>query len=104
MNELEKTYIAVKKAMNWMDKANCRKMDTNLFFPTSGQNIDPFIIELCGSCDVQDECLWYANETHASFGVFGGMSEKRRERWRTKNKVRLGMSKEDWVASRGGVE
>jgi WhiB family redox-sensing transcriptional regulator len=104
MNDLQKTFVALSKAKDWMPEANCRNMDTNLFFPGNGQGVIPFVTELCGTCDVQDECLWYANETHAAFGVFGGMSEKRRGRWRTANKVTLGMSKEDWVASRGGVE
>ena len=100
MSDLENVFNALASAKEWMADANCKNMDTNLFFPTNGQNLDPFVVELCGTCVVQDECLWYANETHSSFGVFGGMSEKRRGRWRTANKVRLGMSKKDWEASR----
>lgn len=100
MSELENVFNAVIAAKEWMDDANCKNMDTNIFFPTNGQNLDLFVVEVCGSCNVAEECLWYANETHAGFGVFGGLSHKARERWRRKNKIRLGMSKSDWESQR----
>jgi WhiB family transcriptional regulator, redox-sensing transcriptional regulator len=100
MDELGNVFNAVMNARSWMGDANCKNMDTNLFFPTNGQNVDPFALEVCGSCTVTNECLWYANETHANFGVFGGLSYKGRMRWRSKNRIQLGMSEQDWEASR----
>lgn len=83
--------------LRWMRKANCRNMDIDLFFPGNGENINAFTREVCGECEVRDECLWYANRTFSSHGVFGGMSPNQRESWRTRNKVQLGMSKEAWI-------
>jgi len=96
MNDLENTYAAVIKARGWLDKANCKNMDTNLFFPEAGHTLLPFVKELCDSCPVQEDCLWYANETYSDMGVFAGMGARERQSWRVKNKVQLGMSKQDW--------
>ena len=100
MNDLQKTFTAVRKAKDWLGQANCRNMDSEMFFPEAGQNMSPFVREVCGQCPVQEECFWYANESSSDMGVFGGTSAKQRQQWRTKNKVVLGMSKEDWEASK----
>lgn len=101
MNELHNTFRAVMDAKEWMDKANCRNMDVELFFPVDGHNLDPFVREVCNECPVLDECLWYANETHSDHGYFAGMNYKSRMAWRKKNRVHLGMSKEQWMRSQG---
>jgi WhiB family transcriptional regulator, redox-sensing transcriptional regulator len=74
----------------WKQSANCLNMDTSLFFPELGGNVPPFVREVCNSCDVIEECLWYANETGSVQGVFGGMSPQERVAWRRKNNVELG--------------
>lgn len=96
MNDLQKTFAAVRDAADWMSRANCRNMDTNLFFPTNGQGYDPFVKEVCGSCPVQEQCLWYANQTSAYEGYFGNMSPNQRQVWRKKNEVTMGQSKSEW--------
>jgi WhiB family redox-sensing transcriptional regulator len=96
MNEMQKTFNAVSKAKEWLEEANCRGMDTDLFFPEAGQNISPFVKEVCESCPVWEECLWYANESSSDMGIFAGMTYKTRMAWRTKNNVTLGMSKAEW--------
>jgi WhiB family redox-sensing transcriptional regulator len=96
MNELQRTYASVTKAMSWMNKANCKNMDVNIFFPELAATYDPFIREVCNSCPVIEKCLWYANETRADTGMFAAMSPSERQNWRRKNNVQLGMSKEDW--------
>lgn len=95
MNDLQKTMRAVRDASWWMQDANCKNMDVELFFSTNN-NYDPFVREVCASCPVSDECLWYANETHSDHGFFGGMSPRARMEWRRKNQVILGMSKDEW--------
>jgi WhiB family redox-sensing transcriptional regulator len=82
--------------MDWAARANCRNMDIELFFPKTGQNIHPFVKEVCATCDVKLECLWYANETESVDGIFAGMSPKNREAWRSKNKIEVGMNYEAW--------
>jgi WhiB family redox-sensing transcriptional regulator len=100
LNELQKTFVAVKKAKNWLSQANCRNMDTELFFPKDGQNLSPFVKEVCAECPVQEKCFWYANESYSSMGIFAGTGARERQAWRTNNKVSLGMSKEDWEQSK----
>lgn len=101
MNDLQRTFVAVKSAMDWMPMANCRNMDTDLFFPKLGGNMDGFVREVCLECPVIEECTWYANETKADHGMFGGMTPDERMRWRKKNKVALGQSRNDWENNRG---
>lgn len=101
MNDLEKTFVAVKSAMDWMDQANCRDMDVNLFFPqVTGGNYDPFAREVCASCPVQEECLWYANETSADVGMFGGLSPEQRRLWRKKKGITIGQLRSEWERPR----
>lgn len=97
MNDLQKTFNAVLKAKHWFEDANCRNMDVNLFFEMNRQGVyDPFVREVCGSCPVVEECLWYANETHSQEGFFGNMSPRERMRWRKVNDIPMGMSKEEY--------
>jgi WhiB family transcriptional regulator, redox-sensing transcriptional regulator len=100
VNELQRTFQAVQKAKSWMKDANCRNMDTNMFFPEKGDNLSDFAREVCDSCIVQKECFWYANETYSTEGLLGGMTPRNRQRWRSKNKVELGMSEKEWLASK----
>jgi WhiB family redox-sensing transcriptional regulator len=75
--------------LSWVSDANCLNMDTNLWFPEFGANYTPFAKEVCNSCLVSEECLWYANQIGAQDGMFGGLTPSERERWRSKNGVRL---------------
>lgn len=84
----------------WMERANCKNMDTNIFFPEKGDVLSDFAYEVCNTCEVQKECFWYANETHSTDGLFGGMTPRKRQRWRSKNKVELGMSEQQWRDSK----
>lgn len=81
---------------DWMDEANCKNMDVNIFFADNGRNYDPFAKEVCLECTVIEDCAWYANETSADSGMFGGMTPNERAVWRRKNRVILGQSREEW--------
>ena len=94
-----KVLHAIHDGLRWADDANCRNMDLELFFPSVGVNMNPFVKEVCGTCDVRERCLWYANETSSEHGVFGGMSPSQRKNWRRRNAVQFGMSYDDWRAS-----
>jgi WhiB family redox-sensing transcriptional regulator len=80
----------------WMSEANCSNMDSNLFFPDTGLPYDPFVREVCGACPVQEDCLWYANETSSDYGMWGGMSPTERQLWRRRNDIALGDSREHY--------
>jgi len=95
MSDLRKTFQAVMDAQSWMGKANCKNMSTDLFFSTNN-NYDPFVREVCASCPVIEECLWYANETSSDHGFMGGMSPTQRQLWRRRNGIVLGMSRSEW--------
>jgi len=97
MNSLLKI---MSEKMSWQDDANCRNMDTNIFFPELGQTLPAFVKEVCETCPVIEECFWYANETHCSEGYFGGMAARDRQRWRTEHGVELGMSRSQYESSR----
>jgi WhiB family redox-sensing transcriptional regulator len=65
----------------------CRTQDipTEVFFPSRGIDADtPKAI--CAVCPVRVECLEYALEIAAPFGVWGGLSERERRRIRARRK------------------
>ena len=73
---------------SWMDDANCKGMDVNLWFPTNdGGNYSKFAIEVCESCDVRMECLEYGEEVSHGYGMFGGLSPNQREARRARLRV-----------------
>jgi WhiB family redox-sensing transcriptional regulator len=80
----------------WMSKANCKDMNTEMFFPQLGGNFSDFVKEVCLVCPVIEECAWYANESESTDGMFGGMSPNQRQEWRKRNSVKLGWSRADW--------
>lgn len=69
----------------WRDKAACRGMDTDLFYPTGrGFLPDDAAKEACGRCEVRQECLDDALATTPWLdqGIRGGLPEKARVRMR----------------------
>lgn len=87
------------RGLGWADAANCKNMDLDLFFPKDGQNVSEFAREVCNTCPVLQDCLWYANETYSDHGFFGGMTPKQRKAWRVRNRVSLGMDYDAWRRS-----
>jgi WhiB family redox-sensing transcriptional regulator len=71
---------------DWRELAACRNSDPETFFPvgTTGPAIDMIdkATAICGSCSVQEECLLYALETNQEAGVWGGLAEDDRRRYR----------------------
>jgi WhiB family transcriptional regulator, redox-sensing transcriptional regulator len=67
----------------WRAQAQCRDLDPNIFFPYAGQFRE---IErakaICNGCPVRQECLDYANTTRQRIGVWGGMTDRERRRYR----------------------
>jgi WhiB family redox-sensing transcriptional regulator len=68
----------------WLDAGACRNEDPELFFPITSSGPSARQIEaakaVCQRCDVQDQCLHYALESHQHHGVWGGTSEEERDR------------------------
>ena len=63
----------------WQREAECRGMDTELFFPSQGDRVDWRVVRACASCPVRPDCL--ADDLQhppPRDGVRGGLSAYRR--------------------------
>lgn len=65
----------------WMLEARCLDADPEAFFPEKGGSTRE-AKRICGICPVQQECLDYALERDQRFGIWGGMSERERRRFK----------------------
>ena len=61
----------------WIERAACRGMDTELFYPGRGDDTSQ-AKATCQRCPVADECLDYALRLGEKWGVWGGRSERER--------------------------
>lgn len=65
----------------WHGDALCAEIDTEVFFPEKGSSAKP-AKKICGMCVVRTECLTDALANGERFGIFGGLSERERQRIR----------------------
>lgn len=65
--------------MSWRDRAECKGMSPNLFYPEQGEPVR-HIIAVCLECEVRDDCLREAMESGERLGIWGGLSAKQRHR------------------------
>ena len=66
---------------DWTLEAACRGLDPNIFYPERGASLEP-AKKICASCPVRIECAQYAIDNGDKYGIWGGLSEKRRRRVR----------------------
>jgi WhiB family redox-sensing transcriptional regulator len=66
--------------VGWMADAACRGKDARIFFPAGTDHGPAFAV--CARCPVRADCLDYALATHSA-GIWGGTSDRQRERIRT---------------------
>lgn len=84
-----------KDSGDWRHDAACRDEDPELFFPPTGDS-HPARLQteeakaFCKKCPVIDECLTFSIDNSQEAGVWGGLSEKERQRMKRKN-IRLRM-------------
>lgn len=83
---------------HWQNRAECKKYDPELFFPTG--TTGPAILQIeeakqvCRSCEVRERCLEWAIENGQDHGVWGGMSEDERRALKRKGtRIRTSMGK-----------
>ncbi|MET9554639.1 WhiB family transcriptional regulator [Streptomyces sp. NPDC006645] len=67
--------------LSWQENALCAQTGPEFFFPAPGSSTRE-AKQLCGACEGRRECLEYALDNDERFGVWGGLSEKERERLR----------------------
>lgn len=69
----------------WQDRAACRGMNPELFFPERGEGV---VVDaaraVCAGCEVAAECLEFAIENSEKSGIWGGYSERQRRRIRAR--------------------
>ena len=63
--------------MTWRNNAACLGMDTELFFPESGQPATA-AKQVCGGCFVRTECLTDSLTEGDQHGIRGGLNRKER--------------------------
>jgi len=66
---------------SWMQAGRCAGFDTATFFPSDGVGVLQ-AIQICRTCIVQDRCLDYALVNGITIGVWGGVSERGRQKLR----------------------
>lgn len=70
----------------WQQKANCRGLDPDLFFPAQGKYRREVRV-VCQGCVVRSECLEYSIDNNEKFGIWGGVPERQRRLMRRKRRA-----------------
>jgi WhiB family redox-sensing transcriptional regulator len=72
-----------RQDLQWRHRGACNRMSPELFYissdtnPQHARNQNQSAREVCGSCDVRDECFDWGIK-HEKYGVWGGTSESER--------------------------
>ena len=67
--------------LSWQHKALCSQTD-----PEGGSTRDAK--RVCAQCEVREQCLDWAIEHDERFGIWGGMSERERRRYKKERRGR----------------
>jgi WhiB family redox-sensing transcriptional regulator len=81
------------QARHWRDRAVCRGLDTELFFPGQGEPVEE-AKAICANCAVQAACANYAVSSGQRFGIWGGQTERDRRRLRARRRAATGVDEE----------
>ncbi len=68
-------------AGEWQDLALCAQTDPEEFFPGKGGS-PRAAKRVCATCEVRGECLEYALANDERFGIWGGLSERERRKFK----------------------
>lgn len=71
---------------SWFVDAKCLDADPESFFPDKGGSAGP-AIAVCERCPIRQRCLDWAVENRQDKGIWGGMSEKQRFRYRKRREM-----------------
>lgn len=67
--------------LSWQEQALCAQTDPEAFFPEKGGSTRE-AKAICAACEVREQCLSYAIENDERFGIWGGLSERERRRFK----------------------
>ncbi len=65
---------------DWRQRAECRGMPTDWWFPDTGKSAALEVLEAkeaCARCQVTEQCLAYGN--YEPYGIWGGLAYKDRQ-------------------------
>lgn len=65
--------------LSWRQKAACRGVDPDIFYPVSDDDAGA-AKAICAGCPVREACLEYALANRERDGVWGGATERERRR------------------------
>lgn len=80
---------SVEQGTDWHDRAECKQVDPEIFFPTlddmkgqEGAEKGAYARaqEVCRRCPVWEECRQDALDNDERFGMWGGMTPRQRRR------------------------
>ena len=66
---------------DWQERALCAQTDPEAFFPEKGGSTRD-AKKVCVGCDVRGICLEYALAHDERFGIWGGLSERERRKFK----------------------
>ena len=69
------------------DVSLCSQTDPEAFFPEKGGSTRD-AKRVCAQCEVREQCLKWAIDHDERFGIWGGMSERERRRYKKEHKER----------------
>jgi WhiB family redox-sensing transcriptional regulator len=69
------------KDQDWRALARCAEIDPDLWFAV-GAREHKLAKKVCRACPVRTECLEYAMDVPVDHGIWGGMTERERRRYR----------------------
>lgn len=74
---------SVEDMASWRDRAACRGLDPDQFFPDEGDHLGiERAKQTCASCPVAWECLSYAIWSNQTEGIWGGTTRGERRKYR----------------------
>lgn len=79
--------ISLPEPPEWRDRAACRGLDTNLWFPDDTPRSSWAAKQICKGCEVRLECLQAALDTPRTYGIWGGLSERQRQDLRRADQI-----------------
>lgn len=65
--------------LSWSHRAACLNMDATTFYPDKGGSTSE-AKKTCRHCPVRTECLEWALATNEQHGVWGGLSDRERDK------------------------
>jgi len=77
----ESVYDFTGGSTGWHNRAACRGMDPEIFFPARGEPQGK-ARAVCAVCPVREECGAFALANGEKYGIWGGMSERERRKLR----------------------